>query len=188
MSDMRDMIESVVRTVTGHHKYYGFYRYRVNEDKGPTTQTSRPDLTPVRDDLGLKPLLATDKAFGSSGLFAKLKPGKEVLVGFEGGDSNRPYIAAFIPGEAQGIELVVDGVVKVVGTVSTGSLPVARSPHLVTFLNLLELWAKQVDIVVGPLIAALPPPAPATYSAIVTARTDAASDTSLIASTKLEAE
>lgn len=189
MSDLRDMIENIVRAVTKRHKYYGLYRYRVNEDKGPTTQTSRPDLNPVQLDLGLKPILAAEKSFGSHGLFAKLKPGSEVLIGFEGGDSNRPFISAFIPSEALGVELVVDNKVKVVGSIPSGApLAVARAPQLVAYLNALEAWALQVDIVVGPLFNALPPPAAALYNAIVATRTNAASNTSLIASTKLEAE
>lgn len=181
MSDLRDMIETIVRVVTKNNKYYGCYRFRVNEDKGPTTQTSRPDLVPVQSDLGLKPILATDKSFGSHGLFAKLKPGREVLVGFEGGDSNKPYIAAFLPGEAIGIELVVDNKVKVVGTIPGVAQPVALYQPFRTYLDTIEAYLLPLDTALNGLAGGALTP-------LIAARKNAALQLGSAMSNKLEAE
>lgn len=181
MSDLRDMIENIVRAVTKRHKYYGLYRYRVNEDKGPTTQTSRPDLNPVQTDIGLKTILAAEKSFGSHGLFAKLKPGSEVLIGFEGGDSNRPFISAFIPSEATGIELVVDDVVKVVGTVPIGAQSVALYQPFRTYLDSIEAYLLPLDTALNGLSGGALTP-------LIAARKSAALQLGSAKSNKLEAE
>lgn len=182
MSDLRDIVESLVHRVIKNHKYYGHYRYRVREDRGPTTQTSRPDLEPVRQDIGLPVLPATDKTFGAPGIFAKMKSGTDVLVGFEGGNSSFPYVAAFLPTAATDVEFVVSGVVKVIGEIPSGTVqPVALYQAFRTYVDTVEVYLLACDTLLSGLVGAPLTP-------LITARKAAANLLDNASSTKLEAE
>lgn len=80
------------------------------------------------------------------------------------------------------------GIVKVGADPTTA---VALAGDLVTYLEALEDWALQIDLMVITLAGAIPfpiPPPPTPYSLAIDARTTAADDISSIPATKLEAK
>ena len=140
---------------------------------------------------------------GVPGVSAQLFAGTRTLAGFDRADPTNPFVALWSPYGQPGHvpqkvfheandEIRFVGTSAGVGRFGTLTQPVALATNLVTYLQALEAWALSVDLAVGPIIAALPPPAPATYSAAVTARTNAAgiagANIAAIQATKLEAE
>lgn len=124
MTTAREKIEQIVdRLVSGRVRYFGLYRYAVTTETGPTTKAREPDLRPVNTSIGLpRTLTATQKMTGSHGVFSRLRNDSQVLVGFEGGDVNAPFLAAYVPDDAVALELSATG--KVTISSASSAVPV----------------------------------------------------------------
>jgi len=123
MTTAREAIERIAeRLLSGRAKYFGLYRYAVSTDSGPATKFLSPDLRPVNTSLGLPTLTATQKMSGAHGLYARMRDDMQVLVGFEGGDANAPFVAAYVPSDASALELSATG--KVTISSASSAVPV----------------------------------------------------------------
>lgn len=135
---------------------------------------------------------------GVPGVTSDPTEGEQVIVMFVGKDEV-PYIigraALDMPGHlpfsvrhdaVRDIKFVSKTSAKV--TVGITTVPVAKAPNLVAYLNALETWALSIDLAIAPAVLLLTAPQQLAYAASVTARTTAAGNISTIASTRLEAE
>ena len=132
-------------------KFYGFYLYEVVEDTGGAApeQTGtngagpvdpskeRMRLRRVDDAAGLPDALPFEKLYGAHGLYERASVGLQVLVGFVGGNRDRPFVGFYLPSNPDTLLADANGYVQIGTTdpdrpakrVFVGSknrLPVAR--------------------------------------------------------------
>lgn len=136
---------------------------------------------------------------GVPGVSAEVFSGTRTFLAFDRHDGTNPFAALWSPyGQTGHVpkkvfheaheELRFVGSSAGIGRFGTITEQIAKAPLLVAYLRDLEAWALSVDLAVGPLIALLPPPAPADYAAAVAARVSSAVQIDQIPATKLEAE
>ncbi len=126
------LIESVLAAVMRRARFHGLYPYEVSSDDG-----TRATLRRIGDVAGLPDeLTTTEKRYGSHGLICQSIAGQQVLVGFEGGDPARPFVAHYIPADPKSITVDAVDTIQIGETIdrpslrvhvgSSGRRPVAR--------------------------------------------------------------
>ena len=152
-------------------RYYGFYRYRVVGGSGVGVRGSRPDLEAVSTVPGLPDILACDKVSGMPGLSHRLSKStdnltiaEEVLVGFEGGNPTRPFVAFYL-GRAQELEVALDGVGKMSVVGPSADIPAPPVPVALAGQPL-QLWVVMMRGTLVATTAALKATAEATGDAV----------------------
>lgn len=168
-SRLGSALRTLVREASGV-TFLRSYRYRVIAQAG-----KRLILQPV-DILGpLPPTLPVDIWYGLPGAAAKVLPGAEVMVSFQGGDPACPVVEGFGPAPTPPIEVSIDALRMALGSTTTAEVsvealrialggalavkPVALAPELIA-------WAAGVvsacALATPPIVI---PPLPVTVAA-----------------------
>ncbi len=139
---------------------------------------------------------------GVPGVSAEVFSGTRTLAGFDRADPTNPFTGLWSPYNQPGHvpqkvfheandEIRFFAESAGVGRFGVTTVPVAKAPDLVAYLNASEAWAVQVDLILNAFATALginlAVVFPA-YGPAVTARVNAASNISSIPATKLEAQ
>lgn|GEM_PF-974693 len=110
VNELMDNLATIARAAT-RIDYSRFYEFRVVAMAG-----DRVELQAVNPSDGIPDLIPVSVWAGTSGYKAALTPSSQVLVGFRGGDPQRPFIAFYEPPENDGwrpVELNLDATDKV---------------------------------------------------------------------------
>jgi len=112
------MFEALIDALMARTRYYGFYLYRVasvssglgggegshtiaqhdtSKDEINDSGAGKLKLLRVGDVAGLDDAIGVDKLYGSHGIHSKAVPGSYVLLGFEGGEKSKPFVAFYLP-------------------------------------------------------------------------------------------
>lgn len=132
----------------------------------------RYSLQTLRPQDGLPDALPVNAWHGAPGISSDPTPGEHVVVAFVGKDAEPVLIARSPRGEQGHVPIRVrheasteirlvqhsDGVVRVGPDLPTPPEPVALAPALRLYLEKLEAWAYQVDIVLAVLLSGVIPP------------------------------
>lgn len=101
---LEDLLRAVMDRVFQRTRFHGFYLYEVTEDHAALATNGAHDpaeerltLRRVGDEKGPPDHPRVEKRYGSHGLNCRSTPGSMVLVGFEGGDPDRPFIGFYLP-------------------------------------------------------------------------------------------
>lgn len=130
--NLEDLLGGVLDAVKRRARFHGFYLYEVASDDGARATLRRVgDVSGLPDELPI-----TEKRYGSHGLSCQSAPGQQVLVGFEGGDPGRPFVAHYIPADPKTLTVDAVDVIQIGETIdrpslrihvgSTGRKPVSR--------------------------------------------------------------
>ena len=159
-----DNIRAIVDHLIKPTRFYGFYPFEVTGFSGTDPRTRRPDLVPLNAIDGLHPLKAVDRIPGFTGVgesyTAKtaVTNGTVVLVGFWGGDPNRPFVAFTLSTIPTALDVCVSSAgagrftVRTIPAAGT-AVPVALAPGVSTYITALKIY---VDAVAAALVAAIP--------------------------------
>jgi hypothetical protein len=130
---VKENLERFADRILGRARYFGLYRYRARFLGDPAL----PDLVPLNQDplLGLPTLRATKLAFGTPGMTARVKTTSIVVIAFEGGDPNAPFVHSFVEGTAKDIAVVVEDELTVKGPLSATTSPVLLADPVLTWLQ-----------------------------------------------------
>lgn len=173
-------LQQLIEVLSSRRAYDRLYWYRVVEMDGP-----RVHLQAMVKSAGLPDAPHVQVLPGVAGCAATLKPGSEVLLGFiDQGDGNPVQPVLLHAAAADGVGFVpIDVTFDAEHTINIGAssdtvsigppataVPLAKHDVLAEMLSLIEQWAVFVDLAVGPILNAQPPPTPADYTAIVTQR------------------
>lgn len=111
-----DLVERIVAAVKPAVRFYGFYLYEVDKDDGARTTLRRVGEAGGNPDLpGM-----IDKLYGSHGITCVSTEASQVLVGFEGGNPARPFVAFYVPKNPISMLLDADQTIQIMTTPSTG--------------------------------------------------------------------
>lgn len=108
-------LEALIRRFTAHVDYYARYPAKV------ITQQSDGTLDILPEDARVPPMQAVPIRYGLPGVKATVPPGGRVLVGFEGGNPQRPMVELWDFSAVTEVHITAGTVV-----LNEGSLPVAR--------------------------------------------------------------
>lgn len=161
MKTPAEYLRSIVDNLTRKTLFYGFYPYRVLEQVADKVTVQAVSIVPGLDDQRF-----IVKAHGFAGVTETLSPGSIVLLGFEGGDPARPFIAHYLSGTPT-LTTIDAGAVHVGGDTPFPPVPVALANKIAQWVNAVEVWADLVDDVVTPL---MPAPQAAAYAAAIASR------------------
>lgn len=102
-----DLIKLIEERVFSKARFYGFYLYRIQRQPDHAMAGGDSDgevngefstATPVDTSGDLPPMVRIQKVYGVSGLSCINNDPELVLVGFQGGNPNKPFIAFYLPG------------------------------------------------------------------------------------------
>lgn len=101
---LEDLLRAVMDRVYARTKFHGFYLYEVAADHATLAANGTHDpgqerltLRRVSEVRGLPDQPTVEKRYGAHGVNCRSTPGSMVLVGFEGGDPSRPFVAHYLP-------------------------------------------------------------------------------------------
>jgi len=111
-----DLVERIMDAVKPAVRFYGFYLYEVGKDDGDRTTLRRVG------DAGGNPDLPgmINKLYGSHGITCVSTEASQVLVGFEGGNPARPFVAFYVPKNPVSMLIDADQTIQIMTTPGTG--------------------------------------------------------------------
>jgi len=98
--DLSDYLKRIIAHVMKKAVYYGLFKYRVTEQAA-----DKVSLKAVNQDRHFPDQLFIKKAHGLQGVSEMCAEGSHVLVGFEGGDPGRPYVAHYLDGTPRWVNI-----------------------------------------------------------------------------------
>lgn len=115
------LVESIVDAIRPAVRHYGFYLYEVVKDDGARTTLRRVG------DAGGNPDLPgmIDKLYGAHGITCVSTEASQVLVGFEGGNPARPFVAFYVPKNPVSMLIDADDTIQIATTPASG----LHGPH-----------------------------------------------------------
>lgn len=121
-----DLVERIVDAVKPAVRFYGLYLYDVDKDDGARTTLRRVG------DAGGNPDLPgmIDKLYGSHGITCVSTAASQVLVGFEGGNPARPFVAFYVPKNPVSMLIDADEEIQIATTPVTGLGPPGHLKHV----------------------------------------------------------
>ncbi|MFO0588841.1 MAG: hypothetical protein U0441_14925 [Polyangiaceae bacterium] len=122
--NLQDLVQQVIDAVLRRTRFYGFYLYEVTKDEAGRMALKRVGDAGGHPDLPGKIV----KVYGAHGITTDSTVGSQVLVGFEGGRHDRPFVAHYLTKNPVSITVDADSVVQIATTVPHG--PGATTKHV----------------------------------------------------------
>lgn len=110
------LVERILEAIKPAVRHYGFYLYEVVKDDGARTTLRRVG------DAGGNPDLPgmIDKLYGAHGITCVSTEASQVLVGFEGGNPARPFVAFYVPTNPVSMLIDADETIQIATTPASG--------------------------------------------------------------------
>lgn len=137
-----DNIAAIVKKFVEPTKYYGFYPYIVE-----SFTADRLFLRPVDAKFGVPRLKSVERIPGFTGAAESFPIDSLVLVGFIGGDPNRPFVAFTQPTTPTEITVTINGIMSV--KLAGSAVALAKYNALNNYFTALEIYLAAIATAVG---------------------------------------
>lgn len=149
---LKTSLQNIVSFLTEKFQYNALFRYRVSSDTGTKIDANSVVKTDNHPDIQ-----GVEKVHGVPGITSTLQSNQQVLLAYEGGNPDRPYIVGFFAGVPVklGVKVVDEMEVLKQGNVAPSS-PLATTATLLPILDSLSevaanlaLWHTATGAVTG---------------------------------------
>lgn len=124
--NLQSLVDAILDKVARRTRFFGFYLYEVVSDTH-----GKVELRRVGDAGGYPDLPGRiTKLYGSHGITCVSTVGSQVLVGFEGGNDARPYVAFYLTGNPVSMLIDADEEIQIATTLVTGLGPPGHLKHV----------------------------------------------------------
>lgn len=113
------LVERILAAIKPAVRFYGFYLYEVTGDDRTRVTLRRVDDSGGYPDLPGK----IDKPYGAHGYTCVSTVGSQVLIGFEGGNPARPFVAFCVPKNPVSVLVDADDTIQIATTPDIGLGP-----------------------------------------------------------------
>lgn len=138
MLDLPEAFRRIYELLSRKTAYHPLHAYVVQEQIG-----TRLTVRPVGSSPKLPDGLALDKAHGIAGASEVCAVGSVVLVGFQGGEPSRPYIAGYLASTPVSVTVDAQTTITLGGETA---VPVALAPAVQTALVVIETFGAALGL------------------------------------------